>query len=93
MTDYTPSADLQKAIDHYEATQKAAEEARDALRLAAAAEMKDHDVTTKVLAGHLPWSDETLRGIAREHGVPLKRAATVKSIKPQKRTPGGKPSG
>ncbi|MGE7437541.1 hypothetical protein [Kitasatospora sp. NPDC001175] len=93
MTDYTPSAQLTQAIADYDKAQQEADAARDALRLATATEMKTHDVTAKVLANHLPWSDETIRGIAREHDVPLKRAPTVRSIKPKKRTAGGKPSG
>jgi hypothetical protein len=91
MTDYSPSQELRAAIARYEEAQTAADAARDALRTAAAEEMKQFDVTAKVLAGHLPWSDETLRGIAREHGVPLKRNPTVRSIKAPKR--GGKTAG
>lgn len=85
MNDYSPSSGLLAAIEQYEAAQRAADIARDALRLAAADEMKQTGVTAKELSGHLPWSDETLRGIAREHGVPPKRKPTVRSIKPQKR--------
>lgn len=85
MNDYSPSLGLRAAIEGYDAAQKAAETAREVLRLAAAEEMKQTGVTAKELAGHLPWSDETLRGIAREYGVPPKRKPTVRSIKPPKR--------
>lgn len=92
MTDYTPSAGLTAALKTFDDAQAAAEEARINLRTAVANELKTHDITNEVIADHLPWSSETVRGIAREYGVPRKRKPTVKSIKPQKKTAGAKPS-
>lgn len=93
MTDYTPSNQLKTALKTYDDAQAAAEEARIQLREAVANELKTTDITNEVIADHLPWSSETVRGIAREYDVPRKRKPTVKSIKPQKRTAGSKPSG
>ena len=93
MTEYTPSDQLATALESYEDAQAKAEEARINLRAAVADELKTYDITNEVIADHLPWSSETVRGIAREYDVPRKRKPTVKSIKPQKRTAGGKPSG
>jgi hypothetical protein len=61
-------------------------EARDELREAVAEELKTRDVTSDKLADYLPWTGETVRGIAREYGVPHKRKPTVRSIKPKRRT-------
>jgi hypothetical protein len=32
------------------------------------------------MAEHVPWTSETVRGIAREYDVPRKRKPTVRSI-------------
>lgn len=93
MTDYSPSPQLTAALDTYDQAQQHAEAARQALRAAVADDLKTYDVTTDAIAEHLPWSGETVRGIAREYEVPRRRKPTVKSIKPQKRTAGGKASG
>lgn len=88
MTDaYTPSPELAAAITAFDEAQKAVDDRRRELRAAIGKELTDFpDVTSAQVADHVPWSDETVRGIAREHGVPLKRAPTVRSIKPQKRS-------
>lgn len=84
--EYAPSPELASAIAAFDAAQKAAEEQRLALRAAVGHELKAYpDITTRQVAGFLTWSEETVRGIAREHDVPLKRPPTVKSIKPQRR--------
>lgn len=96
MTDYTPSPQVEAAIANWRNIQKAEEEARAAVRAAIADDLKDPKnaaITVEDAAPKLPWSSETIRGIAREYGVPRKRKPTVKSIKPKKRTPGGTPSG
>jgi len=93
MTAYAPSPQLTAALDEFEKAQEAAEAARIRLRSAVADDLKEYGVTADVMAGHLPWSGETVRGIAREHDVPRKRKPTVKSIKPKKRTAGGGSSG
>jgi hypothetical protein len=93
MTDYSPSPQLTAALAAFVETQRAEEAARQELRAAVAADLKKFDITNDVIAAHLPWSAETVRGIAREYDVPRKRKPTVKSIKPKKRTAGGTPSG
>ncbi|GGX49188.1 hypothetical protein [Streptomyces noursei] len=93
MTDYTPSQQLSNALDAFAKAQAAEEAARLQLRAAVAEDLKTYDVTNDVIASHLPWSSETVRGIAREYEVPRKRKPTVKSIKPKKRTAGGASSG
>jgi hypothetical protein len=86
MTDYRPSPQLADALAAYTAAQEAAEDRRVALRAAVAAELIAYsDLTNELLAEHLPWSGETVRGIAREYEIPPKRKPTVRSIKPQKR--------
>lgn len=82
MADYTPSDELRAEIAAFKAADAALNAAREKLRRAVADELLAHDdATSKNLAPHLPWSDETIRGIAREFEVPLKRAPTVQSIK------------
>lgn len=93
MTDYQPSPQFKAALEAFDKAQQAAETARHALRAAVAEDLKTFDITNDVIAAHLPWSAETVRSIAREYDVPRKRKPTVRSIKPQKRTAGGKPSG
>lgn len=85
-TDYRPSPELVGALAAYTAAQQALEDRRVELREAVADELKAYDVTNEVLAEHLPWTGETVRGIAREYGVPHKRKPTVRSIKPKRRT-------
>lgn len=86
MTDYSPSPQLVAALAEFEKAQEAEEVARANLRAAVADDLKTYDVTNEVIAPHLPWSSETVRGIAREYDVPRKRKPTVRSIKPKKRT-------
>lgn len=93
MTDYSPSPQLAAALAAFEKAQQAEEEARLKLRAAVADDLKTYDITNEVIAVHLPWSSETVRGIAREYEVPRKRKPTVRSIKPKKRTAGGTASG
>jgi hypothetical protein len=88
MTDYHPSAELAQALEAHRLAQQNADTARETLRAAVAAELKTYNVTNDAIADHLPWSSETIRGIAREHDVPRKRKPTVRSIKPQDTGPG-----
>jgi len=92
MTTYQPSPELSAELAAFDAAKTAFETAKERLREAIAAELKSQDVTSKTLAPKTPWSDETVRGIAREYDVPLRRQPTVKSIKPRKK-PGGSTSG
>lgn len=96
MTDYEPSPQVVAAIKEWHDTQEAELRARTAVRAAIAEDLKDpknENVTVETAAAKLPWSGETIRGIAREYGVKPKRKPTVRSIKPRKRTAGGKTSG
>lgn len=93
MDAYTPSPQLIAALDAFAEAERIKEEARLKLRDAIAEELKTQDITSKGLTPHTPWSEETLRSIAREYDVPRKRAATVKTIKPKKKTAGGTFSG
>lgn len=80
--DYTPSDDLKAAIRAFEEIEKLYEQGRESFRKAIGRELLEHpEATAKKLATHVPWSDETVRGIAREFDVPLKRPPTVRSIK------------
>jgi plasmid stability protein len=92
MTAYAPSPELTEALTAFNKAQEAADQAREVLRAAVAAELKSYKVTNDALAAHLPWSGATVRGIAREYDVPRKRQPTVRSIKPKKRA-GGSTSG
>lgn len=87
MTDYRPSPELADALAAFTEAKTRMDEKREALRAAVANELKTNaNVTNDQLAGHLPWTNETIRGIAREYGVPPKRKPTVRSIKPKRRT-------
>lgn len=92
MTAYTPSPHLTDALSAWQKAHEEAEKlraiedkARKKLRAAIADDLKQYDVTNSAMADHLPWSEETVRGIAREYDVPRKRNPTVKSIKPKPR--------
>lgn len=78
---------VQAALDAYNQVKDELEAKRHALRAAIAADLKTHDLSSEDMAKLLPWSGEMVRGIAREYDVPPKRKPTVRSIKPQKRTP------
>lgn len=84
--DYTPSEQLLTAVAAFNEAQVALDSARDNLRAAVGKELLDPpEPTNKQVAALLPWTEETVRGIAREYGVKPKRAPTVRSIKPAKR--------
>lgn len=89
MTDQPTSPEYEAALTRFNETRDAHEEAKAALRVATAAELRSTGMTTKAFAPHSPWSEETLRGIAREYDIERKRAPTVRSIKPQRRKPAG----
>jgi hypothetical protein len=95
--DYTPSQGLLDALQAFADFEEARTVAHDALRVAVAKELKEPlardrktgkptEPTNKQVADVVPWSEETVRGIAREYGVKPKRAPTVKSIKPVRRS-------
>ena len=94
--DYAPSQGLLDALQAFTQAQEVLDDARDELRVAVAKDLKERlardrngkptEPTSEQVAEVLPWSKETVRGIAREFGVKPKRAPTVKSIKPTRRT-------
>lgn len=88
-----PTPTYEQALEEFTRTKEAHEEAKKTLRVATAEKLKATGMTTKELAPTSPWSEETLRGIAREYGIERKRQPTVRSIKPKKRTTGGDASG
>ena len=80
--DYTPSDDFKAEMHAWEELEALHKAGRERFRAAIARELLEHpEATTGKLAKLLKWSDETLRGIAREHKVPRKRPPTVRSIK------------
>lgn len=80
--DYDPSDDLKAAIRAFDEAEQQLEARKKALREAIGREMLEHpEATTGKLVKYLKWSEETLRGIAREFKVPRKRPPTVRSIK------------
>jgi len=93
MSDYTPSPPLAAKLAQWAELEKTRDELRVELRGLIAEDLKNTGVTAEEMAAHVPWTRETVRGIAREYAVPHKRKPTVRSIKPQKRTTGRKSSG
>lgn len=74
--DYTPPEDVARTVTRLERNTDAGKKLKQELHDLAVREMRD-GATVGQLAKHLPWSAETLRGIARKAGIPLKREPTV----------------
>ncbi|MEC3995035.1 hypothetical protein VSR01_16440 [Actinacidiphila sp. DG2A-62] len=85
---YAPSEQLQDALKELGKAEEAVAAARTAVRAAIAADLRAFpSVTTDEMAAHVPYSNETVRGIAREYDVPRKRKPTVRSIaEPEKKS-------
>lgn len=92
MTDLELSPAAAEALEAFNKALTHVETCRTALRKAVAEDLKATGATNAEMAELLPWSDEHVRGIAREYGVPPKRKATVRSIKPR-RNAGGSAAG
>lgn len=91
--EYAPSDDLKTALRGLEEAEELLQERRQAVRAAVAADLRTHpDVSNAEMSEHVPYTQETIRLIAREYDVPRKRKPTVRSIKPKKRAAGGKAS-
>ncbi|MFI2301980.1 hypothetical protein ACH5AL_24505 [Actinacidiphila glaucinigra] len=71
---YKPSDELKAALREWEESIQAELDKRHALRRAVADELKATGITNSVISEHLPWTQETVRGIANEYGVPRHRA-------------------
>lgn len=72
--DYEPSEAMQAAIEAWEAAVKKEEELRHAARAAVAEELRTARISHEALAKHLPWTEGTVTGIAKEYKVPGLRA-------------------
>ncbi|WP_329368839.1 hypothetical protein OG896_24845 [Streptomyces sp. NBC_00669] len=78
---YVPSDQLREALADLTDAEEALVKARTGMRAAIAADLRAHPtLSTDEMAKHTPWSNETVRGIAREYDVPRKRKPTVRSI-------------
>lgn len=71
--EYAPSATLQAALAELAAAEAAVEAKRSAAHAAVAQDMRDFRVPQTVMAEHVPWTEEHVRKIARQHGVPRLR--------------------
>lgn len=74
--DYTPPEDVTRTASRLERNTEAGKKLKQELHDLAVREMRA-GATVGQLAKHLPWSAETLRGIGRKAGIPLKREPTV----------------
>jgi len=74
--DYTPPEDVTRTVTRLERNTEAGRKLKQELHDLAVREMQA-GATVGQLAKYLPWSAETLRGIARKAGIPLKREPTV----------------
>lgn len=92
MTDYTPTPQYTAAREEFDRTKKAHDEAAKALRVATAEELKISGIASKAFKPLSPWSEETLRVIARDAGVPLLKAPPKRKPRTRK-TAGGTSSG
>ncbi|WP_019548590.1 hypothetical protein [Streptomyces sulphureus] len=78
---YEPSDDLKQAEQEMNDAWDAYERKRHAYRKVIAEELRASGLSQGKMAAHLPYTEETVRDIAREYGVAPKRKPTVKSIK------------
>lgn len=74
--DYTPPEDVSRTVTRLERNTETGKKLKQELHDLAVREMRA-GATVGQLAKHLPWSAETLRGIARKAGIPLMREPTV----------------
>lgn len=78
---YEPSAELVNAEKAMNDAWEAYEEKRHAYRKTIADELKASGLSQGQMAQHVPYTEQTVRTIAIEYGVPPKRKPTVRSIK------------
>lgn len=67
---YEPSQNMRDALATLAAEEEAYEEKRQATRAAVADELRASGQSHARVAEHTPWTEETVRGIATEYGVP-----------------------
>jgi len=85
---YTPSSTLLTALEELEKAKDLVKERQRAVYDAIADDLRANpELTNAALVGHekIPYTQETVRKIAREYDIPRKRQPTVRSIKPKKR--------
>lgn len=83
MSEYIPSEQTLEAIKAVDDAKAALEDQRQKLYASVAKDLKlQPDVTNAAAAEKLPFTQETVRVIARKYGVPRKRKPTVRAIKP-----------
>ncbi|MGW1989624.1 hypothetical protein [Embleya sp. NPDC001921] len=68
--DYKPAPQMLDAIKAWEDSVEAEKVARAAARKAVADELKSSGVSRRALARFTPWTEQTVDGIAKEHGAP-----------------------
>lgn len=92
MPDYDPAneaaayAELDALTADYRQAEEALEKAREALREAIVRRLGANHAPPGKLAEHTPYDRNHVARIAREGGVPPQRPATVRSIKPKRRS-------
>jgi hypothetical protein len=92
MPDYDPAreaaayAEMDALTADFRRAEQQIEAAREALREAIVRRLGAGDAPPGRLADHTPYDRNHVGRIAREGGVPPQRAATVRSIKPKRRT-------
>ncbi|MFD4315030.1 hypothetical protein [Streptomyces sp. NPDC058548] len=67
---YAPSQAMLDAVEAWETAVKAEEDTRHAARAAIAEELRTAGVSHEALAKHVPWTEATVTGIAKEYKVP-----------------------
>ncbi|WP_326814030.1 hypothetical protein [Streptomyces sp. NBC_01763] len=78
---HEPSQNLTDALEELAKAEALLEEKRQTARKAVADELRASGLSHAKIAALTPWTEETVRGIAKEHGVIPKRKPTVRSIK------------
>ncbi|WP_284576739.1 hypothetical protein [Streptomyces sp. 2P-4] len=88
---YTPSPTLLSALEELDAARERVQQLQRAVYDAVADDLRANpELTNADVAGHekIPYTQETVRKIAREYDIPRKRKPTVRAIKPKKRAAG-----
>lgn len=88
---YTPSSTLLAALKELEDAKKVVTQKQRAVYDAVADDLRANpELTNADIAEHekIPYTQESIRKIAREYDIPRKRKPTVRAIKPKKRAAG-----
>ncbi|MFZ4266567.1 hypothetical protein [Streptomyces arboris] len=84
---YTPSSALLDALEELDRLKELVKQQTKAVHKEVANDLRANpELTNDDIAEHekIPYSQETVRKIAREYDVPRKRKPTVRSIRPDK---------